>query len=161
MVPWCRLFLNGKGWYIWTSESDCKNLGSIQSTPSLCTGPSAPHRRLPAPTVAMPCLSRGWMCVRVRAAGFFKAYRGNVSLPNGYTLERWSPTPGNNHSIFFEPTTCNPKRSFAALHRNCGSQKAVGRRHPRVGGRARVRLATILRGDVLRRAEDQARSEGV
>ena len=48
------------------------------------------------------------------AAGFFKAYRGNVSLPNGYTLERWSPTPGNNHSIFFEPTTCNPKRPFTA-----------------------------------------------
>ena len=50
-----------------------------------------------------------WSC----AAGFFKAYRGNVSLPNGYTLERWSPTPGNNHSIFFEPTTCKPKRSLA------------------------------------------------
>ena len=48
----------------------------------------------------------------VWAAGFFKAYRGNVSLPNGYTLERWSPTPGNNHSIFFEPTTCKPKSSL-------------------------------------------------
>ena len=113
-----RLFLNGKGWYIWTSESDCKNLGSIQSTPSLCTGPSAPHRRLPAPTVAttlLPALPHapltGCGCC-VCAAGFFKAYRGNVSLPNGYTLERWSPTPGNNHSIFFEPTTCNPKRPF-------------------------------------------------
>ena len=75
------------------------------------------HRPLPLTALHDALSSHGhsrgladvWSC----AAGFFKAYRGNVSLPNGYTLERWSPTPGNNHSIFFEPTTCKPKRSLA------------------------------------------------
>eukprot|EP01045_Picozoa_sp_COSAG04_P033371 COSAG04_NODE_6885_length_1234_cov_1.635242_1_plen_265_part_00 len=63
--------------------------------------------------------------------------------PATTTASSSSPQPAT-------PNALSPPPAAAA------QQKAVGRRHPRVGGRARVRLATILRGDILRRAEDQA-----
>ena len=83
-----RLFLNGKGWYVWTSESDCKNLGSIQSTPSLCTGPSARHRPLPLTALHDALSHGGWrMCGRVQ--------RGS-SRPTGATSASPTATPSSD-----------------------------------------------------------------
>ena len=73
-----RMFLNGRGWWVWTSESNCKNLGKMfPPNPNLCTG----------------------------TGGMFSVFRGNVTLPGGYTVQRWSDHPGSNHSMFFEPAS--------------------------------------------------------
>ena len=75
------MFLNGKGWWLWTSETDCRKVGNIgQKTPNLCVGPDR----------------------------FFSNFRGNVALPGGLILERWADKANSTHSIFFEPKTCTP-----------------------------------------------------
>ena len=100
-----------------------------------------------------------WMlCVR---SGVLQGLPGQRQPPQRLHPRAMVPHPRQQPQHLLRAHNLQPQTPFHHPLTNCGSQKAVGRRHPRVGGRARVRLATILRCDVLRRAEDQARSEGV